>query len=288
MLIYVNGCSHSIGLGRYSWSYVLGKSICRDIRYINNHGLNQLKHIDTDNNVLYNFADSAKGNDMIFFETIEFLNKCRNQGVIPDYVFIQWSGPSRFAKQSYDGSIKLLTPSDDDIKLLSFEPFASNRTLYFISALQDILTKMNVEYSFCCYMELDMQIQNSETFKHIDLTNFIQFDNTTHSIFNGFRNSMRHNGFIVDAAGHPSFFGHWFLANKFLEKIKLPNCNYGFIESINIGSEFIHGIDLPPTQMIMFYQDTMLSKEKVKSLTIKHELKEGSEGEKNSIRKSIL
>ena len=283
MLIYVNGCSHSIGVNQsYSWSYVLGKSICRDILYVNNHGLDELKDIDTENNVLYNFADSGKGNDLIFFETIEFLNKCRNQNVRPDYVFIQWSGPSRFAKQSYDGSMELFTPSDNDIELLSFEPFASNRTLYFISALQDILNQMNVEYSFCCYMDLDAGSTNSETFNKIDLTKFIKFGKS-HPILGGFRNDMRSNGYIIDAAGHPSYFGHWFIANKFLEKLNIPNSDYGFYESLTSFKNNLHMIN-----MIMFYQDSMLDKDKVVLYSRDNKLKEGSKSEKNDIRKSLF
>jgi hypothetical protein len=287
MLIYVNGCSHSIGIDKtaYSWSHVLGKSICRDINYINNIGLSELDIINTTHNVLYNFSDSSKGNDLIFFETIEFLNKCKNQNVIPDYVFVQWSGPSRFAKQVYDGSIELYNPGDDDIELFSFEPFASNRTLYFISALQDILTRMKIEYSFACYMDLDRESGNSETYKSIDLSKFISFDETTHPLFDGFRNPMRIKGYIVDGNGHPSFFGHWFLANKFLEKLKLDNSDYGFFESLD---DYDIKTKLSPIEMIMFYRDSMLQKDKVKSMTLKNKLIEGGEIEKNDIRKSIL
>lgn len=283
MLIYVNGCSHSIGVNQsYSWSYVLGKSICRDIRYVNNHGLDELGDIDTNNTVLYNFSDSGKGNDLIFFETIEFLNKCRNQEVVPDYVLIQWSGPSRFAKQSYDGSMELFTPSDSDIELLSFEPFASNRTLYFISALQDILNQMNVEYSFCCYMDLDVGSTNSETFNNIDLTKFIKFGES-HPILGGFRNDMRSNGYIIDAAGHPSYFGHWFLANKFLEKLNIPNSDYGFYESLTNFNNNLHMI-----KTIMFYQDSMLDRGKVVMYSRNNKLNEGSKSEKTDIRKSLF
>lgn len=283
MLIYVNGCSHSIGVNQsYSWSYVLGKSICRDIRYVNNHGLDELGDIDTNNTVLYNFSDSGKGNDLIFFETIEFLNKCRNQKVVPDYVLIQWSGPSRFAKQSYDGSMELFTPSDSDIELLSFEPFASNRTLYFISALQDILNQMNVEYSFCCYMDLDVGSTNSETFNNIDLTKFIKFGES-HPILGGFRNDMRSNGYIIDAAGHPSYFGHWFLANKFLEKLNIPNSDYGFYESLTNFNNNLHMI-----KTIMFYQDSMLDRGKVVMYSRNNKLNEGSKSEKTDIRKSLF
>ena len=286
MIIYVNGCSHSIGVNKtYSWSYVFGKSICRDIQYINNRGLNELKYIDTTKNVLYNFADSSKGNDLIFFETIEFLNKCKTQKVKPDYVFVQWSGPSRFAKQSYDGSMELYTPGDDDIELLSFEPFASNRTLYFISALQDILNQMEIEYSFGCYMELDGESETSETYKTIDLSKFISFDEFSHPIFDGFRNQMRTNGYVVDGNGHPSFFGHWYMANKFLEKIQLDNCNYGFAESVD---DYNHGLKLNPIELVMFYDDFMLSKASTKKMSLKNKLTEGGETEKNDIRKSIF
>ena len=286
MLIYVNGCSHSIGVGEaYSWSYVLGKSICRDVEYINYIGIDELDTIPSNKNILYNFADSSKGNDLIFFETIEFLNKCKNENIVPDYVFVQWSGPSRFAKQAYDGSIELYNPGDDDIELFSFDPFASNRTLYFISALQDILTQMNIEYSFACYMDLDKESEKSETYKTIDLSKFISFNETTHPLFDGFRNPMRIKGYVMDGNGHPSYYGHWFFANKFLEKLKLGNSDYGFFESLD---DYTLKTNVSPIGMIMFYRDSMLKKEKVKSMTLQNKLIEGGEIEKNDIRKSLF
>lgn len=293
MIIYVNGCSHSIGISKYSWSYALGNSICRDFNYKPNKGIDEIDSVDynPNQNSVYNFSDSGKGNDMIFYETIEFISKCKLNNIKPDYIFIQWSGPSRIAKQLYDGSIQLYTPADNDVTLLNFEPFASRTTISYIYSLQELLKKENIEYSFCCYMELDMDITQYSVYHNIDLDRFISFDNTTHPIFDGFRNKMRINGFVIDGAGHPNYYGHWFLCNKFLEKININNLDVGFFELILplIGDGSYPNFETKYHSYITsFYDDFMVNKNTVKALSLKEVLKEGSQTEKNDIRKSLL
>jgi len=288
MLIYSNGCSHSIGIGsHFAWSQIVSKGISKSSNYLIDI---YLKNFNTfDSNTFYNFADSGKGNDLIFIETLQFLNKCKNQGIKPDYVFIQWSGPSRFATQKYDGTLKMFTPSDDDIELLSFEPFASERTLSFIYALQEIFIKENIEYYFCCYMDLDKSILDSTIYKNIDLSKFISFDKNSHPMLDGFRIKMIEKGYVLDANGHPSFFGHYYLANKFLDIMNVPNISIGFFETLPPRNRIVFG-KLLKTELhfITYYMDNMLSKKKAIEYTKNGILKHGSREEKNEIRKSLL
>ena len=44
MIIYTNGCSHTINLWKeYSWSNILGKSILSSIDYISTQGIDDIK-----------------------------------------------------------------------------------------------------------------------------------------------------------------------------------------------------------------------------------------------------
>lgn len=292
MIIYVNGCSHSIGLGKYSWSYVLGKSLCRSIMYISNKGLNEKDSIQyhKEQNTLYNFSDSGKGNDMIFHETLEFLSKCKDNNIKPDYVFIQWSGPSRYSIQEIHGGIRFNNPGDTKLELLNFEPYASRTTLSYIFSLQEILKKQNIEYYFCCYMELDNESKYYSIWNQIDFDKFISFDTKTHPLLEGFRNNMRKYLYVVDGAGHPNYYGHWFLANKFLEKIKIDGCDIGFFGELN--NETMNPTMSPKsnkyTDIVSYYGDNMINHKRVKELAIKELLKEGTLEDKNNIRKTLF
>lgn len=291
-MVYVNGCSHTIGVsGKYSWSYVIGKSISRNIHY--STGGNQNKYFEevdysTNQNTLYNFSDSGKGNDIIFYETIEFLSNCKLNNVKPNYVFIQWSGPSRIGVQDVFGKMNLNTPSDDNGSLhLIFEPHASRTSLSYIFSLQEILKSMNIDYYFCCYMDFDKDSQKYPMFDAIDLTRFISFDDETHPILGGFRDMMRKNYLVSDGAGHPSFLGHYLIASKFLEKINLDIV--GFFELTTP----LKKDDIPkkinyPLDFIDFYDDNMIDKRKMKIMLEEELLKEGSYSEKTNIRKSIF
>lgn len=291
MMIYVNGCSHTIGVnGKYSWSYVLGKSISRKIYYtVGNNQKKYFEEVDyiTNQNTLYNFSDSAKGNDMIFYETIEFLSKCKLNNIKPNYVFIQWSGPSRLARQDIFGNIVFNTPGDEEKPNIIFEPHASRTSLSYIFSLQEILKSMDIDYYFCCYMDFDKDCQKYPMFHSIDLERFISFDNTSHPILDGFRNMMRKKYLALDAAGHPSYLGHYFIANKFLKKINVEIA--GFFEVLPpLNEVYPRNIIKKPFDFIDYYDDNMINKRDMKKLVNDLQLKEGSESEKNNIRKSIF
>ena len=286
MLIYVNGCSHSIGIRQtYSWSSILIKSICRDGYYFNSNSVDDIKLV-LDRNVLYNFSDSGKANDMIYYETLEFLSKCKAKNTKPDYVFIQWSGPSRVTRQNYEGDTIFLGPGDNDINILSFEPFASRRTVSYMFSLQEILKSMDIEYYFCNYMELDLGIKKYHLTNEIDFEKFISFNEESHPMFDGFRNLMRKYGYCSDANGHPNFFGHWYISNKFLEKLNVANLDVGFMESFMICHDKLPYYSNKVYNMVSYYDDNMIPRSRTKNLWKK--IGEASEEIKNKFRKSIL
>lgn len=287
MIIYVNGCSHTIGVsGVYSWSYIIGKSISKKIKYDTQKNISKILY-SYNQNTLYNVSDSGKGNDMIFYETIEFLSNCKLNNIKPNYVFIQWSGPSRVAKQDVFGNMVLHTPADEEKQNVIFEPHASRTSLSYIFSLQEILKSMDIDYYFCCYMDFDKDSQKYPMFNSIDLERFISFDNEIHPILGGFRDMMRKKYLVLDGAGHPSFLGHYFIANKFLEKINIESV--GFFEILPSMNDVYppNSVKLP-FDFVDYYTDNMINKRRVKELVEAEELKEGGEVEKNNIRKSFL
>lgn len=313
MIIYTNGCSHSIGInGGYSWSYIISKSFFKDGKYIrknnsdkysdiqvinsikNKHNLVIFKEttdeneslrnhdiLDTNYNILYNAAESGKGNDLIYFQTLEYLSECKAKNIKPDYVFIQWSGANRISLQNTPHTLNMYTPANTTNNL-NFEPYGSLKTISYILSLQEILKSMDVEYYFCCYMELSERIKLYKIYEQIDLSKFITFDTESHPLFSGFRNLMRKKGYVIDGNGHPNYFGHWFLANKFLEKIDVDNLDIDFYNHLTMllkgRKDFV--------KLVNYYTDNMIPKNRTKSLWKK--LGEATEEIKDTFRKSIF
>lgn len=313
MIIYSNGCSHSIGVSQaYSWSYVISKSFFKDGKYIrknnsdkysdiqvinsikNKHNLVIFKEttdeneslrnhdiLDTNYNILYNAAESGKGNDLIYFQTLEYLSECKAKNIKPDYVFIQWSGANRISLQNTPHTLNMYTPANTTNNL-NFEPYGSLKTISYILSLQEILKSMDVEYYFCCYMELSERIKLYKIYEQIDLSKFITFDEESHPLFDGFRNLMRKSGYVMDGNGHPSYFGHWFLANKFLEKINVDNLDIDFYKHI-------FSIQAKKTDFLntlTFYTEQKISRKKTKSFWKK--LGEATEEVKKSLIKQLF
>lgn len=308
MIIYTNGCSHSIGInGGYSWSYIISKSFFKDGKYIasattshlvermlkkNNllmfskttsdtESLKNHDIFDKTHNILYNSADSGKGNDLIYHQTLEYLSECKSKNIKPDYVFIQWSGANRVSMQDTPDKLNMYTPANTTSKL-NFEPYGSIQTLSYIFSLQEILKSMNIEYYFCCYMELSDEVKSFHLYKQLDLCKFITFDKESHPLFSGFRNLMRKKGYVIDGNGHPNYFGHWFLANKFLEKIDVDNLDIDFYNHLTMllkgRRDFV--------KLVNYYTDTMIPKNRTKSLW--KTLGEATEEIKDKFRKSIF
>ena len=59
-------------------------------------------------------------------------------------------------------------------------------------------------------MELDKQIETTDTIKQLDLNRCISFDESTHPLYDGFRKVLN-RGFVRDGNGHPNFYGAWLI-----------------------------------------------------------------------------
>ena len=314
MIIYTNGCSHSIGVnGGYSWSYIISKSFFRDGKYIvdvgcsffeattvksneelnrnnlvifsrtssDNESLRNHNIFDKTQNILYNSADSGKGNDLIYHQTVEYLAECKERNIKPDYVFIQWSGANRVTMQDTPDTLIMYTPANTTSKL-NFEPYGSIQTVSYMFSLQEILKSMDIEYYFCCYMELSDKVKSFNLYKQLDLSKFITFDTESDPLFSGFRNLMRKKGYVMDGNGHPNYFGHWFLANKFLEKIDVDNLDIDFYNHLAIRLKEKMNL----VTLVNYYTDNMIPKNKTKNLW--NTLGEATEKIKDKFRKSIF
>jgi len=278
MIIYTNGCSHTINLwSEYSWSNIVGKSILSSIDYISTEGIDDIK---IKNHTLYNLADSGKGNDKIYHETIEFISRCKNNNVKPNLIIIQWSGPSRFYRYTFENKISFYNPSSNVGENFHFEPTASSITLFYMVSLQEILNNWGVKYFFLNYMELDKQIETTDTIKQLDLNNCISFDESTHPLYDGFRKLMRKRGFVRDGNGHLNFYGAWLIAKKILDKLNINIL--GFFESLKQMTPY----PLPTISAIKYYDDFLITKSKTQKLW--ESLDEGDENEKKDSRKTIF
>ena len=176
----------------------------------------------TSDNGIISLSFDGKSNQTIFLETIEYINKCISNDSKPDYVVIQWSGPSRtlncipntYATYEWIEA----TPMDNTEYGVLIEPFASLQTLMYIYNLQTFLKSHNINYTFMCYMELDSSVTKLDTFNLIDLNNFISYEDS-HPILDGFINNFKERGWVADTAGHPSSKASKYMAGKIKEHI---------------------------------------------------------------------
>ena len=129
-------------------------------------------------------------------------------------------------------------------------------------------------------MELDKQIETTDTIKQLDLNNCISFDESTHPLYDGFRKLMRKRGFVRDGNGHPNFYGAWLIAKKILDKLNINIL--GFFESLKQMTPY----PLPTISAIKYYDDFLITKSKTQKLW--ESLDEGDENEKKDSRKTIF
>ena len=132
--------------------------------------------ITTDNGIISSAYD-GKSNQIIFLESVEYINQCISKDKKPNHVIIQWSGPSRLIRIEPTEKSYLwvdCNPSDY-IEHTMFEPI-SITTLMYIYNMQTFLKSHNIDYTFFCYMELDSFVTKLDTFKLIDLDKFISYE----------------------------------------------------------------------------------------------------------------
>ena len=226
MILLTNGCSHSV-----PYKTIQGTEWCHQInlklkiknyfwmgkhedfffnsRQIYFDSLDKLPSKD----FTYSLASSGKGNDAIYFETIETIERLKKRKSKPDLVLIQWSGPSRrLTVNPLRDEIFCVTPDDiiEGVAIPHFEPLASELTFRFSELLAQYLEKENIEYRFLFYFDLDNRIFKYRT--NIDDKKLIGFPK-------GLISTMKEKELTWDKPGHPHKQGHIFLSNLFLSKL---------------------------------------------------------------------
>jgi len=182
----------------------------------------------------YNMASRGKGNEAIFLETLECVEYLISKKEKPDYVFVQWSGPSRNLSLDYLDRYDWVTPYDFNREYTLYEPEASRKTIYFIYLLQSILEKYKIKYSFICYQKLEENIKNNIIFNKIDKSTFaVNQDDITVGMIDTFRK----NGMVLDAQGHPNTLGNYYLFEKLLKNLNINNSNFGIMNFLNFYCE---------------------------------------------------
>lgn len=213
MIIYSNGCSHTAGHRerykshiRHTASMLMKYFKLVDITHeVFTVKLNYDNHFQND--VLFFEADSGKSNDLIFFETYNFINNSIEKGFHIDYAVIQWSGVNRRLHTKFDGNLVYITPHDNFEFGIKFEPLATTQTIQYMHILQNLFESNNIEYAFIPYMGIDNDIFNKFYLsKKLNLDKF-----TTHPT-TGHMNNFLKNGLTVDEEGHPSELGSYELS----------------------------------------------------------------------------
>jgi len=225
MIIYSNGCSHTkFGDDFFSISYpeIVIKEMCDDDyvvddldRGFDNTEKNRILNKKySSKNILFKHAFYGKSNDLIFYETLNYLYTTLNSDKKPDLLIIQWSGPNRRFHTDVYGTIIDVNLHDNPELGVKFEPIASEQTLQYMIALQDICKLHKIKYIFIPYMELDESVVlKSPLYEKINLNNY------TIDIVEGHRNYFRKNFLVVDIQGHPNFYGIYEISKLILKKL---------------------------------------------------------------------
>lgn len=234
MLIYSNGCSHTAKYFQYTYNYI---DIISDV-LVNNKDYIKIdieeEGVHPFKNKLFKFienftkepydalfmnAKAGKSNDLIFYETYNFVKTLVTNNIKLDYAIIQFSGVNRRFYTTADGMIIDVTPAEDieDItEQIKFEPIATEQSLQYMLILQDLLKSNNIKYCFIPYMEFD-----STVIRDSSISKLIDTDFLIKELELGCRNEFRKNGLSRDPAGHPNVYGYYEIAKLVLEKLNL-------------------------------------------------------------------
>lgn len=269
MNVLLNGCSHST-----SQNYFNTKNNTNSLpitawwsRIFQNFGITQknvysifntqsktnwhlYKHIFDDNYSFYSILDNiiknshkdvfissandGKGNDAIFFETMELLKIFEEKNKKFDFVIVQWSGHSRrivsvdeddewkwndYIPNGENRVITFANPHDNVEAGINFEPAGSYLTLNYMLLLQDYLVEKKYPYVFINYFPMDSDIKNQYIYEKLNLNNFVSFNDNLHPIWDGWLNHIVDNNLSCDEFGHPNPDGHIHITNRVIKKV---------------------------------------------------------------------
>ena len=277
MILLFNGCSHTEGSQiprTQTWANMVSKSIDRNSCFLhisyNENGqtiYNYLTDIDLDlfgDDLSISIAKSGKGNDAICFETIEAVEHLKEIHKKPNFVFVQWSGPSRRVYQlpyTID-TIEYINPYDSNTDQLLFEPLASKISCSYMKILQDYLKLNLIDYIFLPYTEFE----ETEDYKNINSYKTLDFDKIilSNGEFGKFRLNFLENNLAIDSVGHPSALANWIMAGKIVEKLNLNVI--GFFDFLKITSIREKYKKIGSNIRIEYIQNTKLNKHLINSV----------------------
>lgn len=238
IIFYTNGCSHTaMSDTEYNTSYseivfkeLYGEEYYMKFKLSNGISTKLLKHYieNTNENVIYQQAKHGKSNDLIFFETINFIHSCISTNKKIDLILLQWSGVNRRFHTNFEGDILNVNVHDNKGYGIKFEPVATSQTLQYMKLFEDICKFYNIKYICIPYMEVDESVFNQSIYK-----NQIDFTKYTTSLTEGHRNYFRKDGYSIDFHGHPNAQGVYHLSElilKLLGKNKISPIEHYFTE----------------------------------------------------------
>jgi len=228
MICLFNGCSHSEGSNgifvNETWTNIVLKSISKNSTFLhihsrdgfdNEHLFKHLDNIELDfsNDVGISVARSGKGNDAICFETINYVEYLKQINKKPDYVFIQWSGPTRKLFQTVDDKVQFINPHNiEELGIEpNWEPLGSSLTLTYYVILQNYLEKNNIEYVFIDYPGVEERVYNPYLKKSINYNRVVSSPNNLPLLDYLIKNNLN-----VDKDGHPNRKGYRYLSQQVL------------------------------------------------------------------------
>jgi len=225
MLIYSNGCSHTAG-HNIDWLRSWPHFTMRGIIDGNEYKVNPSKNDINNKNVLYNEAVQGAGNDYIFHHSLESIVRLIQNGTIPDYVFIQWSGPNRRQHCLPNGEIINVNLFYNVEYNFKFEPMGSMHTIHYMFVMQEFLKNNNINYCFLNFMSLDESIKKLNIYNEIDLDKFLYIEYDNNILFNGILSHVKKEHMTFDLGGHANEKGNFIIGNELLKKLKFKELNY--------------------------------------------------------------
>ena len=222
MVLYVNGCSHSVGacVGHSdNWARSLMKELTSSHDFYTSVHLDEFKR--TNENLLFNCARNGSGNDYIFHSTLEHITALINKSLKPDLVVIQWSGPNRRYSITPDGDVFFINLYDNVEYHIKFEPMGTENTIHYMFLMQEFLKSNGIEYYFFNYMKLDQSMVNSFLFKKLDFDNFVDFGLGRGIMNYGLMSLIKEMGYGCngDIDLHPNLIGNKFIKDEIIKKM---------------------------------------------------------------------
>jgi hypothetical protein len=224
MIVFVNGCSHSVGscvTHLDNWPRLLMNSLSTKHIFHTSVPIDfELKN----ENVLFNLARNGAGNDYIFHNTLEQITQLIDLGLKPDLVIIQWSGPNRRYTLRTDGEVIFVNLHDNLDFHIKLEPMGTENTIHYMFLMQEFLKINKIRYYFFNYMGLDDTMIESNLFKKIDLKKIIDFGLGENMLKIGVMSLIKQNGYSCngDIDLHPNIIGNVYIRDEVIKKMSQP------------------------------------------------------------------